>query len=1153
MATSLDKLKIARFGKLHATDLMGDLKPDASVKDLVFKAQDSILVKPNKGMGADALKKFKVIGTADIDGALQVDNVTLDGNTVSTVSGNLALSSHAGTVRVSDVVMTAAALAPSSDVDISITGGATKSVLMEGVKFTDNAVTTSSGTLAISSAGSSAAALKLGGVTVTDASLSASKTDLNMNLVSNGTGAVLVDNVRVKTSGIGNNVADADLSITSNGTGSVTVDSVKDLTLTSTAGGSGKVTTSAGNLELTSASGTVAVAGALTSSNTITSAGNAVAGGDVKVAGVLESTNATGNLEIVDKTVKLGYQKGSYSVVDAPFETKLLSPPRTENAASSGVVVYLQGNADIAGGKLVIPTTHSASCAFTAVNDATALASGGVLNWSTDDVNIEFSVTITSALTNSSISMCPIFFMENYTSPTNQLYVRMYAKGTLGKLRLEGLGLDSDAVGFLDSAGTYLIKVSTAWSGGVCLGTITFSKDGGPTIPVRFSGSPTVNLTSRLSNCYKWGVVVGSSGYAPNNQYTVDYFKMVKGTSSTNLSSDNAGLYVDGSSSYSSRALTWHAGAGETSQDKGDNTGSYWHFEGGQLLLSRTIAAADREAPGTEMNLAALASGSDDARWEFNTNAVSEVGGKTLTLVSGATVSGGVLRLNDSGTQSATCAASLPNGTFSIMAKVTPGADLSSTAANDMVLASYGGAGSGSNTAWLGRWFDDPNNLTSVANTGTGTSGSFVGVTAVSGAVTCPAQSSNTRYVQMTDLNTTGATANDGYGEWTVEARVKTSLIGNTGSFNVFWIGDDYAGSGNGARISIHCSNTVLYLGTEDSGGLGDRLLRVPFAYLEALTSAGNTPTNGAYHKYRLLRKSYTAGTQTSDPRDLFSLWYDDVEVSLQVGVNNVTLTNLIMRNTVIKAADAYLRIGGTTRQPSGQEVTVDYVSFRNAAVAASALTRVTVTNGGCLTLTDGTASVQTSQVVGETPFSMAIVRDGSLSSTRLYVDGVLSATIASSVDVGALPTLTLGPGKAHPTMFVHVDAANQLASVSDVLYHLLGLNNVDDVSSVAGMKPFLPWCTPVKRPDGRDDYLADVVVMSCILRAMTVVGASQRLACAKSVATLLRKSPFIPKSVFGVDMGGNPYEGRFSDLAISPCPRACYRRVSCCVHRISR
>eukprot|EP00899_Mesostigma_viride_P004051 jgi/Mesvir1/13647/Mv21245-RA.1 len=453
------------------------------------------------------------------------------------------------------------------------------------------------------------------------------------------------------------------------------------------------------------------------------------------------------------------------------------------------------------------------------------------------------------------------------------------------------------------------------------------------------------------------------------------------------------------------------------------------------------------------------------------------------------------------------------------MAKVTPGADLSSTAANDMVLASYGGAGSGSNTAWLGRWFDDPNNLTSVANTGTGTSGSFVGVTAVSGAVTCPAQSSNTRYVQMTDLNTTGATANDGYGEWTVEARVKTSLIGNTGSFNVFWIGDDYAGSGNGARISIHCSNTVLYLGTEDSGGLGDRLLRVPFAYLEALTSAGNTPTNGAYHKYRLLRKSYTAGTQTSDPRDLFSLWYDDVEVSLQVGVNNVTLTNLIMRNTVIKAADAYLRIGGTTRQPSGQEVTVDYVSFRNAAVAASALTRVTVTNGGCLTLTDGTASVQTSQVVGETPFSMAIVRDGSLS----------------------------------PTMFVHVDAANQLASVSDVLYHLLGLNNVDDVSSVAGMKPFLPWCTPVKRPDGRDDYLADVVVMSCILRAMTVVGASQRLACAKSVATLLRKSPFIPKSVFGVDMGGNPYEGRFSDLAISPCPRACYRRVSCCVHRISR
>eukprot|EP00899_Mesostigma_viride_P005287 jgi/Mesvir1/1475/Mv25485-RA.1 len=77
-------------------------------------------------------------------------------------------------------------------------------------------------------------------------------------------------------------------------------------------------------------------------------------------------------------------------------------------------------------------------------------------------------------------------------------------------------------------------------------------------------------------------------------------------------------------------------------------------------------------------------------------------------------------------------------------------------------------------------------------------------------------------------------------------------------------------------------------------------------------------------------------------------------------------------------------------------------------------MTRVTVTSGGHLTLTDGTTTTESSSVVvGSNPFVFAIVRDSALSSTKLYVDGALAVTIASSVDVGATPTLTLGPGKA--------------------------------------------------------------------------------------------------------------------------------------------
>eukprot|EP00899_Mesostigma_viride_P009526 jgi/Mesvir1/18575/Mv17084-RA.1 len=372
----IDQLRDLRSGRLYTTSLLGDSDSDAAIKDLVVKAQDSIVIKPNNGLGANLYKKLKLLGSTTVDGSLNVDNVTLDGNTVSTSSGALAISSNSGSVRVADVVVTSSSLAPSSDVDLTIAGGATKSVVIENVKFTDNEATTTGGVLELSSGGSSLNAIKAGGVTVTDASVSSSTTNGNLTVASNGTGSVLVDNVKVKTNGISNNVTNADLTLTSNGTGSVVIDSVKvktagittssgtlaltsagatanlvnvggvtvtnnslstgsttltvakDLTLTSTAGGSGKVTTSAGNLELTSTGGTVAVTGAATVSGTVTATGGVTSTGDVTangklyVAGVVDSTNASGKLEVADKAVNLGHQDASVTVADFQMDNK---------------------------------------------------------------------------------------------------------------------------------------------------------------------------------------------------------------------------------------------------------------------------------------------------------------------------------------------------------------------------------------------------------------------------------------------------------------------------------------------------------------------------------------------------------------------------------------------------------------------------------------------------------------------------------------------------------------------------------------------------------------------------------------------------------------------------------------------------------------
>lgn len=152
-----------------------------------------------------------------------------------------------------------------------------------------------------------------------------------------------------------------------------------------------------------------------------------------------------------------------------------------------------------------------------------------------------------------------------------------------------------------------------------------------------------------------------------------------------NVKGDGAGLLVAGNAAYGPRALTWNMGTAETNQDKGGYTGSYWHLEGGQFMISRTIAQADRKAPGTEVLLSQLASGADTYRWEFTGGSdVSNVGARSFDLLSGIAWDNGMLIV--SGTASVdnlTLAA-----TYTVVVKVIPQTDMSAVSGEQDIIFS---------------------------------------------------------------------------------------------------------------------------------------------------------------------------------------------------------------------------------------------------------------------------------------------------------------------------------------------------------------------------------------------------------------------------------------------------------------------------------
>eukprot|EP00899_Mesostigma_viride_P018408 jgi/Mesvir1/26569/Mv25607-RA.1 len=687
MATLCENLGASKMRRVLANEIMGDTSGSANVKDLTLQAQDKIVIKPNAGSGSNATKIVQVIGDTNITGTLtvgsfsfsgdaKVQDVKFDGSAMSTTNNTLSLAGNQN-VRVEDVVFTDNQMAPATDADLVLSAGATSSVMVEGVKVTDNTVSTASGDLSLTA---QSGTVQVESVTFADGVVNTSSGPLELT---SAAGTVQIEDVIFTNSALTVD-GDANISLTAGATSSVVLENVK---VTDNA-----IDTTSGALTLASAAGTVQVENVIFTDSALTASSDAnisiTAGATSSV--VLENVKVTDNaIDTTSGGLTLASAAGTVQVENVVFTDAALTVASGDISITAGSGAFLNlENVTIndsaistsadgltlssAAGTVQVENVIFTDSALTASSDADiSITAGATHSVLVEGVKVTDNTVSTSSGSLSLTSAAGTVAVEEVTFTDSALTT---ANNVLSLDAAVSVDLKKDLVLTSTAGGSGKITTSA--------GQLELASASGV---VKISGNLEVNGTLNSINTTETNVEV------VDKTMTLAF---VEGGSASNVNANGGGIFMDGNSSFSDRAISWHMGAGETSQDKGDNTGSYWHIEGGQLLFSRTIALADRYAPGTNVLLSSLASGADDTRWEFTSGTTSEVGAKVMTLNGGATVANGVLKVNDSGSQSASCATSMPNGSFTIIAKVTPKADLSSSSANGVVLLSYAGPSS---------------------------------------------------------------------------------------------------------------------------------------------------------------------------------------------------------------------------------------------------------------------------------------------------------------------------------------------------------------------------------------------------------------------------------------------------------------------------
>eukprot|EP00899_Mesostigma_viride_P007515 jgi/Mesvir1/16765/Mv15137-RA.1 len=282
--------------------------------------------------------------------------------------------------------------------------------------------------------------------------------------------------------------------------------------------------------------------------------------------------------------------------------------------------------------------------------------------------------------------------------------------------------------------------------------------------------------------------------------------------------------------------------------------------------------------------------------------------------------------------------------------------NLTATPSLSLTYASSGSVPSG----WLGEWFNDtPNNNTatgaSVQNYSiTGTSGSFGGVTPVASEVATPsgvtsAGPATTRFVTLSDIDT--GTSNNGYGTWSVEARVKVTLDHATlsGYFSTKYGTTGYLVSNYSTTGIIQGTSGLLVTGivkpvtsfltaTGGSIGTGDAVgttMSAPFAsYPNSTTAAtnvgmvelltiGDTTTAGKYLSVwvwrggKILMFNGTSFTETNIPvvstsEFVLGIYLHPTATTPTLYINGVLITDLLAWRTMANNATATVSVANT-------------------------------------------------------------------------------------------------------------------------------------------------------------------------------------------------------------------------------------------------
>ena len=281
--------------------------------------------------------------TLTVNGDAAIDNVTVDGNTISTSTGNLLLDSNGGEVTASSLAVTDLT---SGRVVLAGTSGAIEDsgnltfdgttltvngdAAIDNVTIDGNTISTSAGNLSLDSTGGEVTASSLAvsdltnnrvviagasGAIEDDANFTFDGSNLNLTAGMNITGDLDVDNLNVNGNDIISTNSNGNISITPDGTGEVIISTATVSDLTSgrvvLAGTSGAIEDS-GNLTFDgttlTVSGNVTVDNITIDGDTISSVHDTItidpstvgAGGTVVIAGNLQ---VTGTTTTVDSTI----------------------------------------------------------------------------------------------------------------------------------------------------------------------------------------------------------------------------------------------------------------------------------------------------------------------------------------------------------------------------------------------------------------------------------------------------------------------------------------------------------------------------------------------------------------------------------------------------------------------------------------------------------------------------------------------------------------------------------------------------------------------------------------------------------------------------------------------------------------------------------